>query len=84
MIALGVGPLAVLLSIPLASAVLPQVLSASAAWNLRALWGEAPAGVLGLMISACGLLCMSWALSILLSGGLRSSTRPGLFPLGKT
>jgi hypothetical protein len=73
MIAWGLNPISILLSIPLAVAVFAPLLSVGlGVWNVGQIWGNGQFGALGLMISMNGLLCFSVALVLLLANGLES------------
>lgn len=69
MIAWGLNPFAILLSVPLAGAL-------SSPWmavgdrTLMTLWGTGQSGALGLMVSSCGLLVLLLSLIYILAGGL--------------
>lgn len=80
MIAFGLQPLSVLLSVPLLTMfVQPLVSGAGAVDALRAWWGEGQSGAIGLMISVCGSLTFVAAAVVLLLGGLNRPA-PGLAP----
>jgi MFS transporter, DHA3 family, macrolide efflux protein len=75
MIAWGLTPLSIIVSIPLATTVfLPIVQTGNSLLNFKSIWGDGESGALGLMISACGLLCLSLSLVLLLVDGLKMST----------
>jgi DHA3 family macrolide efflux protein-like MFS transporter len=69
MLAFGLTPLAILLSVPLATNVFEPLLG-GIAWVGR-LWGSPPAGSLGLMLSALGALIIAFGLFLWSLGGLR-------------
>lgn len=72
MIAWCLNPLAILLSIPMSSWLFePLLKQGPAQWQLEQLWGGGQVGVLGLMISTCGLLCLSITIPLLAFDGLR-------------
>lgn len=78
MIAWGLNPVAILLSIPAVTFMFGPLLESgvSARAGLPAVWGTGRTGALGLMISTCGLLCAFVACAVLAGGGfgLRAAT----------
>lgn len=76
MIAWGFNPIAILISIPLAQYLFAPLVADDGSLFAR-YWGSSDVGTIGLMASACGLLCASIAAFTLLLGGLRIN------PLGK-
>ncbi|UMR29753.1 MFS transporter [Massilia sp. MB5] len=72
MIAWGLNPLAILLSVPLAAGLFQPMLGQGLPVRL---WGDGAAGPLGMMTSACGLLCLLWSLTVLLLGKLKIEQR---------
>ena len=70
MIAWSFNPVSILLSIPLAHYLFAPLV-ADVASPISRIWGDGEAGVLGLMASACGLLCVCTAACTLLFGGLK-------------
>jgi MFS family permease len=71
MIAWGLNPLSILISIPLAQSVFGQLLAARVGpWQLALWWGSGAHGALGLMISTCGVLCVLMVAGLALTGRL--------------
>ena len=71
MIAWGLNPLSILISIPLAHSVFGQLLTMRfGGWQPAQWWGGDTYGSLGLMISCCGSLCVLMAATLWLTGGL--------------
>ena len=68
MLAWAVNPISILLSIPLASALLMPLLRRD---GVALVWGTGQTGTLGLMASACGLICFSAAAVALMFDWLR-------------
>jgi MFS transporter, DHA3 family, macrolide efflux protein len=72
MIAWGLTPLSILVSIPLATTVfLPIIQNGNFFLSFKSIWGNGESGALGLMISACGFLCLSLSLFLLAVDGLK-------------
>ncbi len=72
MIAWGLNPLSILLSIPLVTTVFGPLLGMGGSrWTLAHIWGPGPSGAIGLMLSTGGLCCLSVALVLLRRNGLR-------------
>lgn len=83
MIAWAINPIAILLSIPLATVVFGSLLSDGAAGpTLERVWGAGTAGELGLMISTCGVLLIVVASWYLWRGSLRFEPRPSDVDIG--
>jgi hypothetical protein len=81
MIAWGLNPLAILLSIPMVTALFQPLLEAGGAgWTAAQAWGSGQSGALGLMISSCGALAFGLAALLWLSDGLgaRAAVDAGL------
>lgn len=80
MIAWGLNPLSILISIPLAQSVFGQLLTMRfGGWQPVQWWGADTHGSLGLMISSCGGLCVLMAGVLWLTDGLagqRQSVEP--------
>ncbi|MFC4159177.1 MFS transporter [Chitinimonas lacunae] len=77
MIAFGLNPLSVLISVPFIQAVLEPLLTGKIiGLPVGYLWGTGPTAPLGLMASLCGLLCVSVALLMFLFNGLRMQPPP--------
>lgn len=76
MIAWAINPVAILLSIPLATVVFGSLLADSrSSVALMPIWGAGIAGELGLMISTCGMLLIVVATWYLRRGSLRFEPR---------
>ncbi len=75
MIAWGLNPISVLLSIPLVTTVFEPALHLGGGnWNLAQLWGSGPPGAIGLMLSLGGIGCLGVATYLLHCDGLRIET----------
>lgn len=71
MVALGLNPLSVLISVPLVGAVMQPLLNFKAGgFQLLKPWGNDIAAPLGLMASLCGLLCATVAVLTYLFDGI--------------
>ena len=66
MIALGINPIAIFLSIPLTTLIFKPIIDNSSNTYLKTLWGIGPTGAYGLMISSLGVLCIIVAIALLL------------------
>lgn len=71
MIAWGLNPVSILMSVPLVSILFTPLLSMSVgSWSIEQLWGSGQSGTLGVMISTCGFFTLIFALGILVTNGL--------------
>lgn len=78
MIAWGLNPLAILLSIPMVTSLfLPLLALGGGTWTLGQTWGSGQSGALGLMISTFGALTFCFAALIWLGDGLGARNRAG-------
>lgn len=78
MIAWGLNPLAILLSIPMVTSLfLPLLALGGGTWTLGQAWGSGQSGALGLMISTFGALTFCFAALIWLGDGLGVRSRAG-------
>jgi len=73
MIAWGLNPLSILISIPFVTRVFAPLVEEGA---LSHWWGNGTAGALGLMLSSCGALCLAATLPLWLTDGLRDRDPP--------
>lgn len=72
MIAWGLNPLSILISIPLVAALFePLLQTGHGTWSPAGIWGVGTPGAIGLMVSSCGAACLIAASIVALAGGLR-------------